>query len=188
MKKIIYVLTLTLVVVGGLVFANMVVENHPAEKIVRKTASSAESAAALKKWEASRDGVKYKTWKASPTGKKVFASAAKINENVKNFDEMEAVITSLSLPSGSSLGFGMMVKIKGEDFILCFRQEDQSKNFLPYKKEFKQLYRLKVNDKIIIKSRSVMHAPKYSFPILWGDYVKLGNEVIYHRITNEDGC
>lgn len=188
MKKIIYVLTLPLVVVGGLVFANMVVKNHPAERIIRKTTSTAEREAELKRWKASPDGVNYEKWKASPNGKKVFSSAAKISKEVKNFTDMEAVVTSLSLPAGSALGFGMMVKINGEDYILCFRPNEPSKSFLIYNDEFKHLYGLKVNDKIMIRSRNVTHAPKYSFPILFGDLVKFDNKVIYQHKSSEDGC
>lgn len=187
MKKIIYVLTLPMVITGGLVFASLTIKKEDDGKVIRHV-SKTESIAERKRWEASPDGLTYNRWKASPVGKKVFASAAKINDEIKNHEELEAVITSLSLPAGAALGFGMMVKIKGEDFILCFRPEDPSKNFLPYNNEFKHLYGLKVNDKITIKTGNVMHAPKYSFPILWGNYVKLGNSVIYHSITRNDGC
>ncbi|WP_113639490.1 hypothetical protein [Nubsella zeaxanthinifaciens] len=188
MKKITYALILPLVVVGGLVFANMVVKNHPAEKIIRKPASASEREVELKRWKASPDGVKYEKWKASPNGKKVFSSAAKISKEVKNFTDMEAVVTSLSLPTGSALGFGMMVKINGEEFILCFRSNEPNKNFLIYNDEFKHLYGLKVNDKIMIRSRNIMHAPKYSYPILFGDLVKFDNKVIYQHKSSEDGC
>ena len=65
---------------------------------------------------------------------------------------MEAVVTSLSLPPGSRLGFGVMVRINGDDYILSFGQENSDKNLLNFNNEFQQLRSLKVNDKIIIKS------------------------------------
>ena len=95
---------------------------------------------------------------------------------------MEGVVTSLSLPAGSRLGFGMMVKIKGDEFILAFGPEKSNES------EFLLLHNLKVNDKLLIKSHSVTHAPKYSYPIVSGDYVEHANQVIYKRIPNKGGC
>jgi hypothetical protein len=92
---------------------------------------------------------------------------------------MEAVVTSLSLPPGSRLGFGVMVRIDGDDYIL---------NFEPEKSQLEQLHSLKVADKIIIKSRSVSHAPKYSYPIVRGDYVERDGKVIFKRVPRKGGC
>jgi len=133
----------------------------------------------MKKWEATPDGIKYKKWEASPEGKKVYAGAAKIRKDIKNYTNMEGVVTSLSLPPGSSLGFGVMVKINDEDYILSFGSGND---------EFKQLHGLKVNDKIIIKSHSVSYAPKYSYSIVSGDYVERDTKIIYKRAPHKGGC
>ena len=93
---------------------------------------------------------------------------------------MEAVVTSLSLPPGSRLGFGVMVRINGDDYILSFGPEKSQ--------QFQQLHSLKVNDKIIIRSHSVSHAPKYSYPIVSGDYVERDSKIIYKRAPRKGGC
>ena len=54
--------------------------------------------------------------------------------------------------------------------------------------EFKQLHSLKVTDKIIIKSHSISHAPKYSYPIISGDYVERDNKILYKRVRKKGGC
>ncbi|WP_238536327.1 hypothetical protein [Chryseobacterium populi] len=169
-----------LFVVSGLVFANYEIKNETSKKSTRKTLSAAEMKAALKKWEASPDGIKFNKWKASPKGKKVLDGAAKIRNQVRDFTNMEANVSSLSLPPGSRLGFGVMVRINGEDYILSFGLENSN--------EFQQLHRLKVNDKIIIRSHSVMYAPKYSYPIVPGDYVERDGKIIYRRIHRKGGC
>lgn len=180
MKKIIYTLILPLVVVGGLVFANREIKNEPSKKTPPKPLTAAEMKAARKQWEASPDGIMYKNWEASATGKKVYASEAKIRKQIRNFTNMEAVITSLSLPAGSRVGFGMMASINGEDFILSFGPLNSN--------EFQQLHSLKVNDKILIKSHNVSHAPKYSYPIVSGDYVERDGKLIYNRPPRKGGC
>jgi hypothetical protein len=188
MKKIIYALILPLVVVSGLVFANRKIKNETSKKSIPKPLSAAEMKAALKKWEATPDGIMYKKWEASPVGKKVYAGAAKISKPIRDYTNMEGVVTSLSLPPGSRLGFGMMVRINGDDYILSFEPEKSDMNFLNFNNEFQQLYSLKVNDKIIIKSHSVSYAPKYSYPIVSGDYVERDGKIIYKRAPNKDGC
>jgi hypothetical protein len=182
MKKIIYVLILPLVVVSGLVFANRETKNETSKKSIPKPISPAERKAALKKWEATPDGIMYKKWEASPAGKKVHTSEAKIRKSIRNYTNMEGVITSLSLPPGSRLGFGVMVRINGDDYILSFGPEKSDGN------EFQQLHSLKVNDKIIIKSHSVSHAPKYSYPIVSGDYVERDSKIVYKRAPRKGGC
>lgn len=179
MKKIIYALILPLVVVGGLVFANRETKNETSKKSISKPAPD-ERKAALKKWETSPDGVRYKQWEASPEGEKVHADAAKIRKHVRAFTNMEAVVTSLSLPPGSRLGFGVMVRIDGEDYILNFRAEKSG--------EIQQLHSLKVNDKIILRSRNISYAPKYSYAIVSGDYVERDGKIIYKRTPRKDGC
>lgn len=188
MKKLIYVLILPLVVVSGLVFANYEIKNETSKKPIQKTLSADEKKAALKKWEATPDGVMYKKWEASPAGRKVYAGAVKISKHIKNYSNMEAVVTSLSLPPGSRLGFGMMVMIDGEDYILAFGAEKPKKSIFNFDNEFEQLHNLKVNDKIMIRSHSIMQAPKYSYPIITGDYVERDRKIIYKRTPQTDGC
>lgn len=180
MKKVIYALILPLVVVSGLVFANREIKNETAEKVTPKPPSAAEKEAAVKQWEATPAGIKYKEWEASPVGKKVLDGAAKIRTHISDSTAMEAVITSLSLPPGSRLGFGLMARINGEDYILSFGVEQSN--------EFQQLRNLKVDDKIIIRSRSVAHAPKYSYAIVRGDYVEQASKIMYKRPPNKGGC
>lgn len=182
MKKFIYALLLTLVVVGGLVFANRQIKNEAFEKSAPKPLSAAERKAALKKWEATPEGMNFKKWKASTEGQKVLTSAAKIRDHINDSTNMEAVVTSLSLPPGSRLGFGVMIRINDDDYILSFGPEKSHDN------EFKQLHSLKVNDKIIIKSHSVSHAPKYSYPIVSGDYVERDSKIVYKRAPRKGGC
>jgi hypothetical protein len=180
MKKIIYALILPLVVVSGLVvFANRENNNDTSKKSNPKPPPVAEMKSERERWEASPDGINFKKWEASPAGKKVYAAEAKIRKHLTDSTNMEAVVTALSLPPGSRLGFGVMVRINGEDYIL---------NFAPEKSQLEQLQTLKVDDKIIIRSRHVSHAPKYAYPIVSGDYVERDNKVIFKRIPRKDGC
>ncbi len=185
-KKIIYALILPLVVVSGLLFANRETKNETSKKSNPRPLSAAEREAILKKWEASPDGILYKKWEASPAGKKVLAGAAKIKKSIRDSTNMEAVVTSLSLPTGSRLGFGVMVRINGDDYILAFGPEQSGKN--NFNNEFELLHNLKVNDKIILRSHSVSYAPKYAYPIVAGDYVELDGKIIYKRAPRQGGC
>lgn len=180
MKKVIYALILLLVVVSGLVFANFEIKNETSKKSTPKPLSAAEREAELKKWEATPEGIKFKKWEASPEGKKVLAGAAKISTQISDSSNMEAVVTSLSLPPGSRLGFGVMVRINDDDYILSFGLENSN--------EFQQLHSLKVNDKIVIRSHSVSYAPKYSYPIVSGDYIERDSKIIYKRAPRKGGC
>ena len=179
MKKVIYALILPLVVVSGLVFANREIKNETYKKSTPKPLSAAEREAERERWEATPDGIKYKEWEASPAGKKVYAAEDKIWKHIKDSTNMEGVVTSLSLPPGSRLGFGVMVRINGDDYIVKFE---------PEKSQLEQLHSLKVNDKIIIRSHSVSHAPKYSYPIISGEYVERDSKVIFKRIPRKGGC
>jgi hypothetical protein len=109
----------------------------------------------------------------------VYAAEAKIRKSIADSTNMEAVVTALSLPPGSRLGFGVMARINGDDYIL---------NFAPEKYQLEQLQSLKVNDKIIIRSRGVSHAPKYAYPIVSGDYVERDSKIIYKRAPRKGGC
>ena len=180
MKKVIYALILPLVVVSGLVFANREIKNETPKKSTQKPLSANATNAVLNQWEATPDGIKFKKWEASPEGKKVLDGVAKISKHTSDFTNMEAVITSLSLPPGSRLGFGVMARINGDDYILSFGPEKSN--------ELQQLHSLKVNDKIIIRSHNVSYAPKYSYPIVSGDYVERDSKIIYKRPPQKDGC
>ena len=188
MKKIIYTKILLLVVAGGLVFANRESKTEISNNSIPKPSSAAEMKAERKKWEATPGGKMYKKWEASPAGKKVYAGAEKIRQSVRDYSNMEGIVTSLSLPPGSRLGFGVMVRIKGDDYILAFGPEKSGKNILNFKNEFEQLHRLNVNDKIIIRSHGVSCAPKYSYPIVAGDYVEQDSKIIYKRVPRKGGC
>jgi hypothetical protein len=179
MKKVIYALILPLVVVSGLVSANREIKNETSKRSTPKPLSAAEREAELKKWEATPGGIMYKKWETSPAGKKVYAAEAKIWEHIKDYTNMEGVVTSLSLPPGSRLGFGVMARINGVDYIVKFE---------PEKSQLEQLHSLKVNDKIIIRSHSVSHAPKYSYPIVSGEYVERDRKVIFKRVPRKGGC
>lgn len=180
MKKFMCALILPLVVVSGLVFANHEINNEASRKATPNPLSTAERNAELKKWEATSDGIKFKKWEASPEGQKVLASTAKIRSHIIASTNMEAVVTSLSLPPGSRLGFGVMVRINGDDYILNFGTEKSN--------ELQSLHSLKVNDKIMIRSHFVSYAPKYSYPIVSGDYVERDSKIIYKRVPRKGGC
>jgi hypothetical protein len=179
MKKVIYALILPLVVVSGLVYANREIKSETSKTSIPKPLSAAERQAAMKQWEATPAGIMYKKWEASPAGKKVYAGEAKIRKSLRDYTNMEGVVTSLSLPPGSRLGFGVMVRINGNDYIVKFE---------PEKSQLEQLHSLKVNDKIIIKSHTVSHAPKYSYAIIWGEYVERDSKVIFKRVPRKGGC
>ena len=188
MKKILYVLTLSLIVVSSVVFANRETKNETPKKSISKPLSASERKAALKKWEATPDGILYKKWQMSPAGKKVHSSTVKISKSILDYTNMEAVVTSLSLPPDSRLGFGMMVRINGDDYILVFAPQKSGNDIFNINDESEQLHQLKVNDKIMIKSHHVSQAPKYAYPIIAGDYVEKDGKTIYVRVTGKDGC
>jgi hypothetical protein len=166
MRKSNHLLLFSMLMLSNLAFAN--------------NESKLDNKAALKKWEATPEGIFFKKWESSAAGKKVYASEARIRKSIKEFSNMEAIVTSLTLPAGSRLGYGVMVRIKDEDFILSFGPD--------LKNEFDQIRGLKVNDKIVIKSHSVSHAPKYAYPIVAGDYVERDGKLLYKRIPGKGGC
>jgi len=180
MKKVMYVLILPLLVVSGLVFANRSIKKGTSENPISKPLCATQKDAAMKQWEATPAGMLFKEWEMSPAGQKVYTCEAKIMKSLRDFSNMEGVITSLSLPQGSRLGFGVMVKINEEDYIVNFNAESND--------ELKQLQTLKVNDKIIIRSHNVSHAPRYAYPIVSGDYVERDGKMIYKRVLRKGGC
>ncbi len=173
MKKNIYVLILPLVVVSGLVFANREIKNEA--KPSPKPLSIAERKARLddrKKWEASPDGVAYKEWELSAAGKKVHASHDKIRKYIKDFTDMEAVVTSTTFQrNGKSSGIKwLIVRIDGEEYMM---------QFIP--KDFQKLNSLKVNDKTIVRSRSAGYSPNHPYLIISGDYIERNNKILFKR-------
>lgn len=179
MKKVISLLIVSLVVVGGLVFANRKSSHETALPATPKPLSAADRKTEREQWEASPDGIKFKAWEASPAGKKVYAAEARIRKHLDAFSGMEAVVTSLTLPPGSRLGFGVMARIEGEEYIVSFGPEVND--------EFQALHSLKAGDKIILKSHNVSHAPKYAYPIVAGEWVERDGKVLYKR-EQKEGC
>lgn len=182
MKKTIYVLILLLAVVSGLVFSNREIKNEtkPSPKLL----SIADRKSALeerKKWEASPDGIKYKEWEVSPEGKKVHVSYDKIKKSIKTFTNMEAVVTSLTFQRANGKSSGpkwLIVSINGEEYMM---------QFIP--KDFQQLDSLKVNDKIIVRSRSAGYSPNHPYLIISGDYIARNNKVLFKRdFSKNNGC
>jgi hypothetical protein len=180
MKKIIFAFLLPLITLSALGYTIGGIKNDIPKKSISKPISEIDNKVALKKWEATPDGIAFKKWEESAAGKKVYASEAKIRKSLRDFTNMDAVVSSLSLPLGSRLGYGMMVKINEEDYILSFGPE--------FNKEFEKLHNINVGDKILIKSHSVSHAPKYAYPIVAGDYIELGGKVLYKRVPKKGGC
>lgn len=186
MKKTIYVLILSLVVISGLVFsfstfanglgANREIKNET--KISSKPLSNLEK---RKKWEASPDGIKFNDWKNSPDGKKVQASYEKIKNEINAFTEMEAVVTSVTFQfptTNPSSPKWLVVKINGEDYMMQFIPED-----------FEKFKNLNVNDKIIIKSRSAGFSHNHPYLIISSDYIEHNNKVLFDRdLSKNDGC
>jgi hypothetical protein len=184
MKKTIYFLILPLVVVSGLVFSfapfafgsgtNHEINNEskPSPKLL-PVANKKADLDERKKWEASPEGIKYKEWEVSPEGKKVHASYDKIKKEIKAFTDMEAVVTSVTFQrenAGSTGPKWIIVRIYGEDYMMQFSP-----------KVFEQFNSLKVNDKIIVRSRSAGYSPNHPYLILSGDYIEHNNKVLFKR-------
>ncbi len=184
MKKIFFIAIL-IIVVSGLLFASLENKTENLKSSISKALSIEEKKAAMKKWEATPEGKLFREWEASAEGKKVQASANKIRKSVNDYTIMEGIVSSLSLPPGSRLGFGIMVRINEEDYILAFGPENTGKKI---SNEFEQLHSLKIKDKIRIKSHHISKAPKYAYPIVSGDYVERDGEVIYARVYPKGGC
>lgn len=158
----------------------IVVKNSDAQRVVLLSSLVQTPKTALKTWRESTDGKKFTNWEASATGQKVHAGAIKINRAIRGNAQLRGVFTSLRLPEGSSLGFGIMVNILGDDYILAFGGEKDD--------EFDALRDLQVNDQIIIKSHHVSKAPKYDFAILSPSYVTQGAKIVYKRAVKKGGC
>ena len=170
MKKAIYVLILPLVVASGLVFANR--EIKPSTKPLSDAEMKARMVEDRKKWEASPDGIRFKEWELSPEGKKVHASHDKIRKQIKDFSNMEAVVTSVTFQRANAKSGPkwLIVRIEGEEYMMQFTL-----------KEFQQLNGLKVNDKIMVKSHSAGYSPNHPYLIVSGDYIEQINKVLFKR-------
>lgn len=182
MRKTIFTLILSLVVVSGIVFANREIKSRI--KTSLKPLSTADRKARQvddrKKWEASPDGINYKEWELSPEGKKVHASHDKIRKYITAFSNMEAVVTSLTFQrSGgkSSEPKWLIVNIEGETYMMQFSL-----------KEFQQLNSLKVNDKIIIRSHSAGYSPNHPYLIVSADYIERNNKILFERDFSKNRC
>jgi len=182
-KKSLYVLILTLIVVGGLVFANREIKigTQPSLKPLSIADGKARLLDDRKKWEASPDGIKYKEWEISPEGKKVHASHDKIRKYIKAFSNMEAVVASLTFQRENAKSPGpkwLIVRINGEQYMMQFSPKD-----------FQQLNSLKVNDKIIVRSHSAGYSPKHPYLIVSGDYIEQNSKVLFKRdFSKNNGC
>lgn len=179
MKKKIHLLILPLVVVSGLVFANCEFKKETKSLSVadRKTRMMDER----KKWEASPDGIKYKEWENSAEGKKVHASHDKIKKYISTFADMQAVVTSVTFQRENAKSSGpkwLIVRIDGDEYMM---------QFVP--KDFEKLKSLKVNDNIIIRSRSAGYSPNHPYLILSGDYIAHDNKILFKRdFSKNKGC
>lgn len=182
MKKNTSVLILLLAVVSELVFTNCEVKNET--KLSQKQSSVADRKANLdarKKWEASPDGIKYKKWEVSPAGIKVHASHDKIRKYIKSFTNMEAVVTSVTFQRENAKSTGpkwLIVSINGEQYMMQFPPND-----------FQKLNSLRVNDKIIVRSRSAGYSSNHPYLIISGDYIARNNEILFKRdFSKNNGC
>lgn len=179
MKKKIHLLILPLVVVSGLVFANCEFKKETKSLSVadEKTRMMDER----KKWEASPDGIKYKEWENSAEGKKVRASHDKIKKYISTFADMQAVVTSVTFQRENAKSSGpkwLIVRIDGDEYMM---------QFVP--KDFEKLKSLKVNDDIIIRSRSAGYSPNHPYLILSGDYIAHDNKILFKRdFSKNKGC
>lgn len=178
MKKNIFALLLVLVVVSSVVVANRDIKNEPAKKAMQKPLTAAEMKAARKKWEATPDGIQYKKWENAPEGKKVNASYEKVKKHFKDFSDMEALVTSVTFQRKNAQSTGpkwLIVEIEGETYMM---------QFIP--KEFEPLKSLKVNDKIIVRSRSAGFSHNHPYLILSSDYIAKDNKVLFKRVFNKN--
>jgi hypothetical protein len=180
MKKLLYPLIILLVVAGGIALANFPTEYENTENAISTPLTTTETKEALNKWQATPEGINFRNWQNSAEGKKILTAASAIAKHVKDSSNIQATVTSLTLPPGSRLGYGIMVNINNNSYILSFGALKPD--------EFQQLRSLKVNDAITIKSKFISYAPKYAYPIVSGDYVGLNNKIIFKKPYNKNGC
>jgi len=93
---------------------------------------------------------------------------------------MEAVVTSVTFRrTGKSAGIKwLIVRINSEEYMMQFSP-----------KEFQQLNSLKVNDKIILRSRSAGYSPNHPYLIISGDYIERNSKILFKRdFSKNKGC
>jgi hypothetical protein len=94
---------------------------------------------------------------------------------------MEAVVTSVTFQRENANSTGpkwLIVKINDEEYMM---------QFMP--KEFEQLKSLKVNDHIIVRSRSAGYSPNHPYLILSSDYIALNNKILFKRdLSKNKAC
>ncbi|MEN9907888.1 MAG: hypothetical protein RLZZ540_1029 [Bacteroidota bacterium] len=171
MKKTIYFLVLPLVVVSGLVFSfTPFAYGSGANREINNETKPSPKSLSIADRKANLDD--RKKWEVSPKGKKVHASHDKIRKYIKDFTNMEAVVTSVTFQRDgkSSAIKWLIVRINGEKYMM---------QFIP--KDFQQLKSLKVNDKIIVRSRSAGYSPNHPYLILSGDYIARNNKILFKR-------
>ncbi len=83
MIKLIYAL-IALVMVSSPAFANREIATKTDPKANSKPLSFAERKAALKKWEATPDGILFKKWEASTAGKKYIEMLLKFENQLRS--------------------------------------------------------------------------------------------------------
>ncbi|HMF71394.1 MAG TPA: hypothetical protein VK616_07950, partial [Flavitalea sp.] len=91
-----------------------------------------------------------------------------------------AVVTSVTFRrNGKSSGIKwLIVRINGEEYMMQFSPKD-----------FQQLNSLKVNDKIIVRSRSAGYSPNHPYLIISGDYIERNNKILFKRdFSKNKGC
>ena len=136
---------------------------------------------AVTAWEASPDGIRYKEWERSPAGRKIHASRDNIKKQLQDFSEMEAEVIAVDYQRPNAGGIGpkwLIVRIQGEDYMMQYSSAD-----------FQKLSSLKVNDRIIVRSRSAGFSPNHAYLILSGDHITKDNKVLFERVFNKDeGC
>lgn len=188
MKKYLIFLLLPLVLLSAFLMTRNAFNKKNAEGSNSKPLSIAEKKVAKKNWEASSDGVKFKAWLGSEVGKKIHTNALKIQKTIDTKTSVVGIVSSLELPKGSRLGYGFMVKIDNEEYILAFGPKNPKGLDKKQTNEFEQLENLKVNDKIIINGRGVSFAPKYAYAILSSSAIEKDQKVLYKYVPAIGGC
>ena len=94
---------------------------------------------------------------------------------------MQAVVTSVTFQRENAKSSGpkwLIVRIDGDEYMM---------QFVP--KDFEKLKSLKVNDNIIIRSRSAGYSPNHPYLILSGDYIAHDNKILFKRdFSKNKGC
>lgn len=181
-QKISHAFILLMVLVSAFLFVHCNTKSKTeTTPINRSLADKKANLEKRKKWEASPDGIKYKEWENSPEGKKIHASHDKIRIYINTFANIEAEVTSVTFQRTNAHSSGpkwLVVKIGDDQYMMQFGL-----------KEFEKLKSLKVNDQIILRSRSVGFSPNHPYLILSGDYIAKDNKVLFKRdFSKNNGC